>query len=70
MMPTSADGEFHCLKIRNALESELTMIEAKVEKWSVHYGESRHNQMDVDEEPSANQRSVTRYSYDAGYPEY
>ena len=46
------------------------MIEAKVEKWSVHYGESRHNQMDVDEEPSANQRSVTRYSYDAGYPEY
>jgi hypothetical protein len=70
-MPSSADGQFHCLKIRKAFESEMTLIDAKVQKWAVLYGESRRNdQMDVDKEPSTNQRSVIRFSYDAGYPEY
>lgn len=37
-MPSSADGQFHCLKIRKAFESEMTLIDAKVQKWAVLYG--------------------------------
>ena len=69
-MSSTLPGEFHCMKIRLALESEMQSVSDKVEKCSQYHGNGNDQPIENEEDEALakDDTKMIPFSYDAGYP--